>query len=333
MDTEPKITITPPNFMTAFKNGFNAVAGHVQIILFPILLDLMLLFGPQLRIKKLLQPFFEDLIKFGQTSSMAQQIPLAEQNQAFELLKDYVNHINIFSLLSTFPVGIPSIMAPGVIENPLGIPVDVDVSSTLIAFGSMFLIYLIGLFLATFFYNRLSHLSDPTAGRLTFKTLFWQYLQILSFSIWLFVIIFVIIVPIIFIISIIQFFSAAIGQILLFLFIFVLLWLGFPLIFTPHGIFAYNQNVFSSAFTSYRLVRFVLPNSSLFMSIVILVYLGSLGLWFTPPENSWLIVAGITGHAFLFSGLLVSTFYYYRGSINWMREIIKRSAQPPVRTI
>ncbi|MCE1254103.1 MAG: hypothetical protein LWX83_11215 [Anaerolineae bacterium] len=333
METEPKLTLTPPNFLTAFKNGFNAVANHVQIIIFPILLDLMLLFGPQLRVKKLLEPFLDELIKFGQTSSMAQQFPIAEQNQAFDALKEYVGHINIFSMLSTFPIGIPSIMAPGIVENPLGLPMDINFSSSLSLLACMLALYLLGLFLATLFYNRLCALSSNAGDRFSFKTLAWQFIQVLSFSIWLFLILFVIILPVTFILSIIQLFSAVIGQILLFLFVFLLLWLGFPLIFTPHGIFAYNQNVFSAAFTSYRLVRFALPNSSLFISIVILLYLGSLGLWFIPPENSWLILAGIVGHAFLFSGLLVSTFYYYRGSINWMRELFKRSAQPPVRTI
>jgi vacuolar-type H+-ATPase subunit I/STV1 len=51
-------------------------------------------------------------------------------------------------------------------------------------------------------------------------------------------------------------------------------------------------------------------------------------LWSLPPDNSWIILAGIIGHAFLFSSLFVSTLFYYRGSINWMREIIKRNTRP-----
>jgi hypothetical protein len=322
----------PPAFMTAFKNGFNTVASNVQVIVLPILLDLLLLFGPQFRVKKILEPVLNEMIKFGQTSA-TQQFPLAEQAQAFDVIREYISRINLLSILSTFPMGIPSILVPGIIENPVGFPFEINFSSLTTALLFIVLVYLVGLALSTLFFNLLANISGEKSDTFNFKTLSWQYLQVLSFSVWIFIILCIIIFPILFVINLLQLINVTISQLVLYIFLFFLLWLCFPLIFIPHGIFVYNQNTFSAALTSYRLVRFALPNSGLFMTITILIYVGSLGLWILPPENSWFILAGITGHAFLFSCLLVSTFYYYRGCVNWMREVLKHTSQPSIRSI
>jgi hypothetical protein len=315
----------PPTFFAAFKNGFNAVASHIYVILFPIILDLFLLFGPQLRIGKLLTPLYNELVS---QSANIQQLPAADQAQFFTALKEYIARINLLSVISTFPIGIPTIMAPGVIENPLGVPYEVFLGSALSSFFLIILLYLIGVALGVVYFHLLATLGSENKQPSTVKTFFWQYFQVLTFCLWFLAMIFIIIFPVLFVINLIQLLSPIVSQILFFGFLFLILWLGFPLIFTPHGVFAYHQNVLAAAFTSYRLVRSALPSAGLFMSMIILLYLVSLELWVIPPDNSWLILAGIIGHAFLFSGLFVSTLYYYRGSINWMREIIKRNTRP-----
>ena len=317
----------PPTYLDAFKNGFNSVANHVYIILFPIILDLFFLFGPQFRIGKLLAPSYNELLQVSQ-SPEAKQLSLTDQTQFFNALKDYISRINLLSMLSTFPIGIPSIIFPGVRENPLGTPIEINLSSFLPTFGLIILFYLAGIALGVIYFSTMASLGNENNQSPSIKTFFWQYFQNLTFSIWLIMMVCIIIIPVIFLINLLQLLSPVASQILFFGFLFLLLWLGFPLVFTPHGVFAYNQNILAAAFTSYRMVRSALPSAGLFMSMVILLYLVSLELWVMPPDNSWFILAGIIGHAFLFSGLFASTLYYYRGSINWMREIIKRNTLP-----
>jgi len=314
----------PPTYLSAFKNGFNAVSSHVYVILFPILLDLFLLFGPQFRISKLIAPIYNELINVSQSSTI-QQLSAADQSQFFDAFKEYLSRINLLSILSTFPVGIPSVLVPGVIANPLGTPFELSLGSALPTMGLIILFYLAGVALGVLYFNSLASLGSENPQSTTIKSLLWKYLQVLTFAIWLLFMVCIIILPVLFVINIIQVINPVISQVLFFGFLMVILWLAFPLVFTPHGVFAYNQNILAAAFTSYRLVRNALPSSGLFMSMVILLYLLSLELWALPPENSWLILAGIIGHAFLFSSLFVSTLYYYRGSINWMREIINRN--------
>jgi len=42
-----------------------------------------------------------------------------------------------------------------------------------------------------------------------------------------------------------------------------------------------------------------------------------------PSETSWLLLVGILGHAFVTTGLLASSFVYYRDALQWMREMVK----------
>jgi hypothetical protein len=46
-------------------------------------------------------------------------------------------------------------------------------------------------------------------------------------------------------------------------------------------------------------------------------------LWGVPTEASWLLLLGILGHAFVTTGLLASSFVYYRDALRWIREMVK----------
>ena len=57
--TNLKVIITPPSLMKSLMAGFDAVSNHVSLILFSVLLDLLLWFGPHVRIAKLFEPIFQ----------------------------------------------------------------------------------------------------------------------------------------------------------------------------------------------------------------------------------------------------------------------------------
>ncbi len=50
--------ITPPRLFPSLKAGFDAVASHLGLILFPIALDVLLWFGQHLSIKSWLAPVY-----------------------------------------------------------------------------------------------------------------------------------------------------------------------------------------------------------------------------------------------------------------------------------
>ena len=105
---------------------------------------------------------------------------------------------------------------------------------------------------------------------------------------------------------------------------FISLWLIVPLFFAGHGIFMRRQTVFASILSGIRMARFSLPNSSLFVLSVILTSIGLNYLWSIPPSNSWMLLVGIIGHAFITTALLAASFIYYRDTTSWLQAIFDR---------
>ena len=43
-------------------------------------------------------------------------------------------------------------------------------------------------------------------------------------------------------------------------------------------------------------------------------------LWMMPAPDSWLLLLGVGGHAFVVTGLIVASFIYYREGLRWMQD-------------
>jgi hypothetical protein len=56
--------------------------------------------------------------------------------------------------------------------------------------------------------------------------------------------------------------------------------------------------------------------------IVMLLSKGLDLLWLAPPETSWMTLVGVVGHAFITTGLLASSFIYYRDADHWVRNVL-----------
>jgi hypothetical protein len=102
------------------------------------------------------------------------------------------------------------------------------------------------------------------------------------------------------------------------------MWLVVPAFFTPHGIFMQQQNVFKSIHTSLRMARFTLPTSSLFVLSVILIAYGLNFLWNIPTSDSWMVLVGITGHAFITTSLLAASFIYFQDMQAWLQVVFDK---------
>jgi len=104
-------------------------------------------------------------------------------------------------------------------------------------------------------------------------------------------------------------------------------WLIVPLFFTPHGIFVSRQNAFSSVLSSLRMARFTLPTSGMFVLSTFLLYRGLNYLWSVPPNDSWMLLIGIAGHAFITTALLAASFVYYRDMHVWLETVFEQAKQ------
>jgi hypothetical protein len=102
-----------------------------------------------------------------------------------------------------------------------------------------------------------------------------------------------------------------------------LVWMTVPLLFSPHGIFVFQNNMFASLKASVRLTQRTYPTTFLFFLVAVLLSKGLDLLWLVPEETSWMTLVGVAGHAFITTALLAASFVYYRDADRWVRSVLQ----------
>ncbi len=155
-DKTNAVIIRPPQLIRSLVGGFNAVANHIYLILVPVLLDLLLWFGPHVRVKTLFEPAMMEMIQITRQSSTPEMIPLVDNVKTLWTL--LLEQYNLLAAVSTFPVGIPTMMSGQLpIHTPLGDPRIYEIASL----GQFILVWLglslTGIVLGTLFFSGLAH--------------------------------------------------------------------------------------------------------------------------------------------------------------------------------
>jgi len=330
---ESQVMHAPPNTITSLRAGFDAVANQIVITIIPIMIDLLLWLGPHIQIKTLINNFFNQMIS---TSSLYPTQSGDVISQISDVMRSTVSQFNLLSLMRTIPVGIPSLMAFRLpLEIPNGLPIFVDLSNIFVAAAAGIGLLVIGLLGGSFFYIMITQIS--LNGRIELnkiiKDWLWSSLQVISLALALLILFIVVSVPSSCVISVIALLGLPLGQFAFFLYFGVMLWLAFPLIFSAHGIFVNHNNAFVSVQKSMVLTRMTLPTTSLFLLSILAISEGLDILWRVPPENSWLTLIGVGGHAFITSALLAASIIYYRDADQWTQDalrLIKSRRETPI---
>jgi hypothetical protein len=152
----------------------------------------------------------------------------------------------------------------------------------------------------------------------------WAIIQTLLLSIIWVIGLFMVMIPMVVILTILTLLSPVLASGVLLIALFFSFWLIVPLYFTPHGIFVRRQNALYSIVTSLRMARFTLPTSGLFVLCVFLLTTGLNYLWSVPTDTSWMLLVGIAGHAFITTALLAASFVYYRDMNAWLQTIFEQ---------
>jgi hypothetical protein len=322
METDPNsITTSPPRMISSFVNGFNVVASHIYLILFPVILDLLLWLGPHVRVNNLMQPKIKTIVDFLNTFGPPDKGQIATFQTIWQTTFE---RFNLLSLLHTIPIGVPSLlysMPP--LQTPFGNAPLFELSSLGMIAGLCLLLILFGLVLSSLYFDSISRCTLQEKKSFSMKQAAQATLQIILLDVILFGIAIILFFPVMLMGSLIGMISPFLAQIFILLIVLFLLWLLVPLIFTPHGIFSSQQNVLAAILNSIRLVRFFLPGTGLFLLLAILLGQGLDVLWHFPAENSWMTLVGIAGHAFISTGLLAASFAYYSGGMHRMQDTIK----------
>ena len=308
--------------MKALMAGFDAISNHIGLILFSVVLDLVLWLGPRWHVNELFQNFFE------QTAAMPE---MQGQAQMFAQLNIMLQGFNLLSLLRTFPVGVPSLLAGQLaVESPLGKSPVWEIASVSSAFGLWLLVAMIGIIAGTLYFSGVARaaLSNQVTWRQVFSQWPWECLQVLLLAIIWVAIIVTIFVPLSCFMSVFLLSGLGLGQASLFFFLIaavVVVWLLVPLVFAPHGIFVHRYATWASIRESIQLTRWTMPSTTFLLLVLVILSEGLDVLWNIPTGSSWMAIIGIVGHAFVVTSLLASTFIYYRDADSWVREMFKQT--------
>lgn len=303
------------------------VASHFYLLALPIALDLLLWFGPHFRLKTLYTPVLNELF----TSPAATGLDTATLESLRKLFEYVFEHFNLLSLLSAAPVGVPSLMlGASPLKTPLGIPAIYEIPGWSQAISGWFLFTLLGVVMGCLYFDMIARATAGQAEHFQFSRAVWETLQTLGMLIFLMVVLFLLSISFGLIVLFFNMLSPDLARIGLLLGAIMVLWILLPLVFTPHGIFASGKNSIRAMLISWRLVRALFPGVAMFLLSAVILAQGLGLLWHMAPEDSWLMLAGIFGNAFIGTGLLAASFVYYRGAAAWAMAVRR---EPPVTRI
>lgn len=329
----------PPGVIGALRAGFDVVSSHVVLILMPLLLDVFLWLGPRLSVEKLLVPAYRLLFEQARLG-----LATAEDAQGFAQIQamfiDNLQRFNLVSLVSrlqTFPIGVSSLMAKMMpVDSPIGDQMAFEISSTWWLLIYMLLLVVAGWVAGGLYFRSVSGTVLGHAGPESAINPLWAILQTVLLSVIWMVGLILISIPIMVLLFVLTFISPALASGAVFLVLIFSFWLIVPLYFTPHGIFMRRQNAFASIHTSLRMARFTLPTSGMFVFSVFLLSTGLNYLWRVPSSDSWMLLFGVFGHAFITTTLLAASFVYYRDMNAWLQmvfENLQQKNQTPARQV
>jgi hypothetical protein len=321
---------SPPGLLASLMAGFDSVANHIAVILPPVLLDLFLWLGPHLRLKAFLQPLIDAL------PSMAKAFPssfkdLTSIQTVQAAWTGIANEFNLFIILRTYPVGSTSLLSFEMpTKNPFGMPLNLDAGSFISILGWVFLLVFLGWIVGALYYYWVSMVALKTEGRSLWKSL----VQVVFLSLIWMGLLFILGLPALLVLSVLTAISPILGQVVLFVGAIILIWMVMPVFFSAHGIYTFQLDAFRAILGSLRMVRFTLPNTGLLLLAFVILNQGLNLLWNTPALDSWWMLVGIAGHAFISTALLASSFVYYRDINAWLKAVFEQLQQQtsPVKT-
>ena len=334
VSTPTRQTPAPPiGIVASIASGFEAVNARLELILLPLALDLLLWLGPHLSVK----PVMDQMLALMQTAQTPAGVD-APTAQNFESMRQslmlaltaYGDRFNLFSVLSTAPLGLPSLLASRApIVVPGGLPRTwyVDSSLEYLLLFSAFL--LLGLFLGALYFGAIAQQArDARVNWLQLSKQIWgDWARLTAFSVVAVVVLAVIGLPAALVSSLVALLSPEIAR---FILITLVLWFVVYFGFTLHGVVLQRRGLLGALWDSVRLAHASLPQTISLYAAIVLINLGLGYVWTLPADDSWLLFIGLAGHALIATALVAATFAFYKDRYRWWQET--RAAAVKART-
>lgn len=328
MNTSSDNKLEKPKIIQAIKSGFNTIANKPYLMIPPILLDLFLWLGPAWRVDSFFKPIVESFSNLSAING-AEYSELVEDFQSIWM--EFFTNLDLARSLRTFPIGVPSLIAlEQPFQSPLGKPIVFNLESGLAVIGLWAIFLILGFFLGSMYFNNISMqiVDIHNEKDRNIKSLLRAYFQIILMPVMILILLLVISIPALLIMSVLSLLSPAISQFFLIMIVFLIMWIILPLIFTPHGIFLYKQNLISAMMTSFSVVKTSMSQTTWFILAAFLLNEGLNYLWTSPSPDNWFLIIGIFGHAFVVSAVIAASFYYFLDATAYTQSLMNKNFMP-----
>lgn len=312
------------NIFGFFKLGMDTVADKPYLILFPLGLDFLLLFGPKVGVSSLIGKLIDSV----GTPQLAESL-LAQWQVMMEVLRQNIQHFNLTSVLSTKPLGIPSLFSNRFFETNL-LPNQPGLELT--AFWQIFvfaaLFFLIGIGLTFLYYSLTASGSIGQAKAITINRFLQKAPRFLAIPFIFLAMVIVYFLPGMFIVSFFTVILPLLGIILYVVLIVTFFFFLTPLLFTPHAIIAHDENVRNAMKISSSTISPIRGQALLFWGTAIGMTLLTNLLWNLAKDGSWFLIIGVLGHAIVASIILAASFHFFSAAEALLINTKKSSTEP-----
>jgi hypothetical protein len=325
VDRSPSRPVSPPiGVFAALAQGFDRIAARPYLILPPLALDSALWLGPHLGVGVL----------FRRAALEVAALAAADPGWAdragllHEALVATGSRFNLLSALSSFPLGLPSLMAgtmpPG---SPLGPSPVQELTRGGTIVGLWLALTIVGLGLGTAFHRSIARpLPESSTGSSGLRL--WAKMLALAAMVYLGLI--AAGIGTLALATVASLLLPLLGVGVLFIGLSLAFWGVIYLAFTPHGMVRYQLGLFQAMRESIHLVRWNLLGTTALVAVLLAVDRLAGLVWLLPDPATWFAGLALLGHAFVSSMLVAATYVFYTGRREWWQAMRQLAVSPPV---
>jgi len=297
-----------PRIFNAIKAGYETLSRHIYLLLFPILMDVFFLFGKRFLISNQIEKVVDSIVfPPSATSDM-----LNSWRELSRSIIDSVQHFSLTSFLRAYPIGTPSLLAHrSLSENPINAFSSVQITSPLLIILLVITFSIIGFLYGALFLFVIKKAVTGKEQSDSGKSLWKELASLFMVPIVSLIAFFIILLPALLIISILNAFLPLFGSLGYFFLTLVLISSVIPMIFTPHHIILFGDSFRKSLRESISTVRPTNARTSLFIMLGYFATLLTNYLWQIPKDNSWMLIVSILGHSLVTTIIFIASFHFY----------------------
>lgn len=312
----------PVSVIESLSQGFELTAGHLLLLLLPVLFDLMLWVGPRVSYQPLVEVTHHSFYELWEIATAEQEI----EGYTWEDFSESLTEMLGGEFEQYFPlVFLPSVIAGREAEPlPFGyVPQLWEIKTPLAWLGLRVLSMVTGMSLFSFYAFMIASEVNEQHVRLSqlLKQLPPIIIQLLVLAIIVPILLMIIFMPFLILATGLLALWDVLSWIILMGGFVVILWVSLFGAFTVHAMLMNGRNLLLAIWDSVRVVQWNVSATMLLFMLVVLVNFALRLIWQLADAGSWLVVLGMIGNAFVSTGLIVATFVFFKDRYRYWQEM------------